>query len=58
MADDPKTKVDVKAAKKTKLAEALRDNLARRKAVARARDADPEASGLSFRATPIRSERD
>jgi hypothetical protein len=38
---------------KDRLAEQLRANLARRKALAKARDENPEASSLSFREAPV-----
>jgi hypothetical protein len=38
---------------KNRLAEQLRANLARRKALARARDENPDASSLNFREAPV-----
>jgi hypothetical protein len=38
---------------KTRLAEQLRANLARRKELVRARDENPEASSLNFREAPV-----
>jgi hypothetical protein len=51
-------KPNAKETKAAALAEALRANLRRRRAQAQAREADPDASTLSFREAPIKPAKD